>query len=75
MARISEAEAVRLGLIEPGTVGRKSGKKKPSTKGMGRGGAKTRCTTCHAEFTGDTAEERHMTEHKHYRFELVLEEA
>lgn len=63
--RMTEEQARKAGLL-----------KDPSTskrKGMGRGGAKSRCAACGEEFTGDAAETRHLEETKHARYETVIE--
>lgn len=65
--RMTEEQARAAGLL-------KGKAKKKSTAGMGRGGAVSRCTTCQVEFTSDAAEDRHMAETPHRRFETVVEQ-
>lgn len=61
---MTEAQARALGLKPPAARRKK--------KGMARAGAKTRCAECGVEFDGDAAEDRHMVETPHRRFEVVL---
>lgn len=62
-ARMSKAEAAKLGLID----------KKPKTtrKAAKRDGAVSRCVSCGETFTTDAAETRHVAA-GHARFETVL---
>lgn len=64
-ARISEADARRLGLTAP------TKRSKRTTKGSGRAGATSRCHDCELEFTSDAAEGRHLADTGHARYESV----
>lgn len=63
---LTEAQARKLGF----TPKKSGGTKK---KGMGRGGAATRCVACGEVFTRDVDEDRHLAETPHRRYEAVLE--
>ena len=65
-ARLTPAQAQALGITAsaPPRVRR-------TRKAMGRDGAVSRCVTCHATFTTDTAETRHVEQAHHYRFETL----
>lgn len=61
---LTEAQARKLGF--------KPTKSKSKKKGMGRGKAETRCTTCGVVCAGETAEKRHNDQTGHGRYEVVL---
>ncbi len=63
-ARMSKAEAQRLGLINR--------KPKTTRKAAARNGAVSRCTTCDETFTTDAAETRHVNTTRHPRYETTL---
>lgn len=64
---MTEAQARALGLKPPAARRKK--------KGMARAGAKSRCATpgCGFETDSDAAEDRHIAETGHLRYEAVLE--
>lgn len=64
-ARLTPAQAVKLGLIEKPA-------KKRTTRTEAKGPYRTRCCTCREEFTSIAAEDRHLSG-AHWRFEVVLD--
>jgi hypothetical protein len=65
-ARITAAEARRLGIDTPAA-------RKRTTRRTAPARYHTRCTRCGATFRTEAAEERHLISHHHARYELVLE--
>ena len=64
-AKLTPAEARRLGIDVPAKPAR-------TTRKTAAGPYHTRCRECGAEFTSEAAEDRHIVEHHHARYELVL---
>jgi len=65
-ARLTEAEARKLGLDVPK-------KKARTTRKTAAGPYHTRCKKCGEEFTTQAAEDRHLKVTRHVRYELVFE--
>lgn len=68
---LTAAQARALGLSAPEGRGVRR-KAKPVRKRKPKRAYHTRCTTCGEEFRSAAAEERHLDEHRHARYELVL---
>ena len=66
-ARLTEAEARKLGI----TVPARSRAKK--SRAVVKGPWHIRCWTCKVEFHGEAAEDRHLKETHHARYENVIE--
>jgi len=64
-ARLTPAEARALGIDVP------AAKKKRTTKHTGGGKYHTKCKTCDEEFTTAAAEDRHVHDAHHVRYELI----
>lgn len=63
--RMSEKEAKRAGLVAP--------KSKSTRRAAPHAGAISRCCSCKTEFTTIAAENRHVEETKHARYETVID--
>lgn len=67
VARLTPAEARKLGIQDSGIVSRKR-----TTRTVAKGVPyHSRCTRCGDEFHSEAAEERHLRSHHHARYEIV----
>ena len=82
--KLTPAQARKLGIATGAGKGRRGGSQPPneqsaerpapsrSTRKTAKGRYHTRCKTCGEEFRTIAAEDRHLKEHHHARYELVL---
>lgn len=71
-ARLTKAEAKRLGLDVPDEA---TGKRKRTTRKTGKGPYLTICHDCQERFTTQAAEDRHLNETRHARYDFELKAA
>lgn len=67
-ARLTKAEAKKLGIVVEQQA------RKRTTRKTAKAAYHTQCVTCGERFDSEAAEERHLVEHHHARYELVLGE-